>query len=117
MKRTVIVTVKIRPDFYQLIENGTKKYEVRTESFGDAQAIVFLDAATGRRLGMRRVLGSRQYHREDDERVLELSGISRQDFRDLFPPETNGGSPSLWVARLGQPTGLDDLFEERADEQ
>ena len=66
---------------------------------------------------MRRILGSRQYHREDDERVLELSGISRQDFRDLFPPETNGGPPSLWVARLGQPTGLDDLFEERADEQ
>ncbi|KXS23682.1 MAG: hypothetical protein AYW82_03685 [Bifidobacterium dentium] len=113
MRRTVIITVKIRDSFYRLIENGLKQYEVRTEPFGDAQAIVFVDAETGARLGIRRILGTKRYGRGEDEQVLGLSGIGQSDFRKLFPSKRDGGPAFLWVARLGRSVSPDDLLEGR----
>lgn len=51
MKRTVFITAKLQDNYFELIKNGTKKYEVRDESFIDAQVIRYISSSSGNELG------------------------------------------------------------------
>ncbi|RHC89859.1 hypothetical protein [Bifidobacterium pseudocatenulatum] len=112
MKSTTIVTAKLCDDLWALILAGRKRYEVRDESFHDAQAIRYVSATTGNELGMFLLGEQFSLGRDQDSRLVELASVSPDRFHRLFPAESEGGPARLWVARLIGPTNVDELFGE-----
>lgn len=110
MKITTIATARIRKEFFQLIELGIKKYEVRSESLEGVDAMYFLDDKTDKLLTIRLVESVEVVNRSDDARVLKLSAIEDKEFRVLFPSPIDGGPSSLWIAKLGPAIDLNVLL-------
>lgn len=101
MKRTVIITAKMRDEYYRLIEEGIKQYEVRSESFSDAQIIHYVSATSGRSLGMYTLVDTFPLPRQNEQQLRKYAAIPSSDFDAIFPLPDCGGAPVLWVARLG----------------
>jgi hypothetical protein len=120
MRLTRIVTAKIRPEIMELVSSGAKRFEVRGESFQDADFIRYVHADAPHvqfEDGLRRLGCERRFGRESDEFVRELSGVDEETFRELFP----GPHPwfpfwrnhdDLYVAPIGEPVTLDQMFEK-----
>jgi hypothetical protein len=51
MRMTRIITAKIQPDIFKLIESGVKRFEVRSEDFNNASIIRYRSSETGETLG------------------------------------------------------------------
>ena len=84
MKRTVFVTAKICNRFFNLIHTGEKRYEVRSAPFEDAQVIVYVSAEDGSFLGMYEIAETMMCDRHNDSETIKLSGISGEEFYELF---------------------------------
>ena len=111
MKRTVIVTARMRDEFAALIREGRKKFEVRTEPFLDAQAIHYVSANDGRDLGTYIIERSFPVSRDDDVSLRRYACIADEEFDDLFTPSsTDNGDGTLWVAQLGKRTTIPTLL-------
>ncbi|MCI1644390.1 MAG: hypothetical protein LKI21_07620 [Bifidobacterium crudilactis] len=111
MKRTVIVSAKIIGSYAELIRRGVKRYEIRSDPFCDAEAIRYIDASDGSELGLYTIVESFPVDRSEEQRLIQLSSISVQEFQNLFPPVSQGGQPTLWVAKLGGATTLTELLK------
>ncbi|GAA6124191.1 hypothetical protein BPY_22990 [Bifidobacterium psychraerophilum] len=118
MRLTRIITAKIRPEIMELVSSGAKRFEVRMESFQDADFIRYVHADAPDvqfEDGLRRLGCERRFGRESDEFVRELSGVDDETFRELFPrrriwsPATR--FDDLYVAPIGEPVTLDQMFE------
>ncbi|MFT8640107.1 MAG: hypothetical protein ABF758_09085 [Bifidobacterium sp.] len=59
-----IVKAKIRPEIFELIESGRKRFEVRSDDFEDASIIHYVSSETGETLG----------YYEIDEHQAEIHG-------------------------------------------
>lgn len=118
MKTTTIITAKIKPDIYRLIKQGRKRYEVRDESFHRADAIRYVDAETGKVLGVYRLGPEDDFDRTHDPLIQSMAGVDDSTFRRLFPKteERFGilikGVDRLHVAPIRSRTSLDAIFPE-----
>jgi hypothetical protein len=121
MKMTRIITAKIRPGIMMKISDGGKRFEVRMESFHDADFIRYVDADhphTQFSDGLRRLGRERRFSRDSDEFVRELSGVDEETFKELFPrpslwvPEFTHRRDYLFVAPIGEPIALGQIFQE-----
>jgi hypothetical protein len=121
MKMTRIITAKIRPGIMMKISDGGKRFEVRMESFHDADFIRYVDADHPHIQfsdGLRRLGRERRFSRDSDEFVRELSGVDEETFEELFPrqnpwfPEFTHRRDYLYVAPIGEPITLDQMFEK-----
>lgn len=118
MKRTTIITAKLKDGFFDLIRRGEKKYEVRDEPFGDARIIRYVSSTSGRQLGMFGLGDRSKAGRREDERLIKLAAIPESEFYELFPPTEKGGAEELWIAEILGPMTIDDLFAgEQNDER
>lgn len=117
MKTTTIITAKIKPDIFRLIEQGRKRYEVRDESFHQADAIRYVDAETGKVLGVYRLGPEDDFDRTHDPLVQSLSGVDDDTFHRLFPKTVDfgiliKGVDRLHVAPIRSRISLDAIFPE-----
>ena len=112
MRKIVIVVAKMRDCFFDLIRSGAKRYEVRDEPFEGAQAILYVRPEDGKELGLYRIKDVFKLPRSEDARLVRLSGISEDEFYELFPSVADEGPAELWVARIGEPINLECLLEE-----
>lgn len=112
MKRTVIITARIRDDYAELIRSGTKTYEVRDEPFGDAQIIHYISQNEGTSLGTYSLEGQFSLGRDEDSKLISYAAISEEAFYELFPRATDGGPRCLWVARIGDQVDMEKLIGE-----
>lgn len=115
MRSTTIITAKIRPNYYSLIVSGFKRFEVRSESFGQADAIRYIDSVDGTFLGIRRILGVTHLNRSQDDDAKRYAAIGEDDFYRLFPRPEDGGPYELWAAKIGDDVTLDQLFSEEEE--
>ncbi|GAA6124206.1 hypothetical protein BPY_23140 [Bifidobacterium psychraerophilum] len=72
MNMTRIITAKIQPDIYTLIEDGVKHFEVRNESFEGADIIHYVSSETGETLGFYETDGSQSVISGQDRDLLAL---------------------------------------------
>lgn len=105
------MTAKLKDEFYDLILSGKKKYEIRDESFGDAQIIRYISSISGRQLGIFALGNRSRVDRSEDERLIKLAAVPRSVFYKLFPTVENGGVKELWVVEILSPIDIDDLFK------
>lgn len=116
MRAMTIITAKIRPNIYKLIEQGRKRYEIRDEGFHQADAIRYVDAETGKVLGVYWLGPEDDFDRTHDPLMQSLSGVDDRTFRRLFPKteERFGilakGVDRLYVAPIRSHTSLDEIF-------
>lgn len=124
MKMMAIAVAKIRPEIYELIESGVKKFEVRggegfdwpSDDFGIdddvALGIDYIDAETSEELGLFRA-GIVNHNNGYAVRVLEngalddtgelclkRSAVGERMFRDLFGLHHPGDMTFLYVAQI-----------------
>lgn len=118
MRTTTIITAKIERSIFTLIDQGTKQFEVRNESFQDSNYIQYIDTATGCELGIYQL--SRTYSLIQTARIpardfaLAASGVDRKTFDRLFPPQT---SYAYHIAAIGERTTLNAIFNSAQNEQ
>lgn len=108
MNTVTIATARIEPGIYRLIEQGRKRYEVRDESFRQADAIRYVDAQTGKVLGVYWLGPEDDFDRTHDPITQNLSGVDGGTFRRLFPKT----AARLYIARIRSRTSLVDIFPE-----
>ena len=88
MKMTKIATAKLRRTFFELIETGTKRHEVRSTSLDGVDAFYFVDSETHEPLGIFRVIDVFKIDRLDDDVAIKLAAIGQDEFYSLFPHMT-----------------------------
>lgn len=108
MKATTIITAKIKPDIYRLIEQGRKHYEIRSEGFHQACAIRYVNAETGEVLGVYWLGPEGEFDRTHDPSIQSMAGVDDDTFHRLFPRTED----CLYVARIRSRTSLGDIFPE-----
>lgn len=108
MKAITIITARIEPGIYRLIEQGRKRYEVRDESFQHADAIRYMDAETGELLGVYWLGPEGEFDRTHDPITQSMAGVDDDTFHRLFPRTED----CLYVARIRSCTSLNDIFPE-----
>lgn len=108
MNTVTVVTARIEPGIYKLIEQGRKHYEVRDGSFQHAEAIRYVDAETGKVLGVYWLGPEDDFDRTHDPLVQNLSGVDGDTFHRLFPKM----AARLYIARIRSRTSLVDIFPE-----
>lgn len=108
MKTTTIITAKIEPDIYKMIDEGRKNYEVRDESFQNADVIRYVDNTNGKVLGMYWLGPESVFDYSPDQFMLSLFGIDDDRFHRLFPKT----GINLHTARICSRTSLTDIFPE-----
>lgn len=109
MKKTTIITAKIRERYAALIDQGVKRYEIRSDSLDGIDAIHLVSTETGKSLGTYVVVNTLCFDRDDDIRVMSLAQTTPEQFYELFPRPEDGGPRKLWAAELGKRTSLDAL--------
>ena len=120
MKTMTIITAKIKPSIYKLIEQGRKLYEIRDEGFHQADAIRYVDAETGKVLGVYWLGPEDDFDRTHDPLMQSMAGVDDSTFCRLFPKteERFGilikGVDRLHVAPIRSRTSLDAIFPEEA---
>ena len=120
MKFLSVVTVRIEPDIFALIDNGIKRFEVRLESFQHADIIRYQSADASRRTlpGMNglwdyplfRLGPEHSFARDSDPFVRSLAGVDERTFARLFP--IGAGTGRLYVARIGESLMPCQIFDE-----
>ena len=110
MKKTTIVTARIQRSYYNLIQKGIKKYEVRDCPFEGADAIWYIDSETNKGLSLQRLSKASPFSRNQDELTMRLSAVDGTEFYELFPPSSEGGPSVLWVARIGEEVPMEQLL-------
>jgi hypothetical protein len=104
MRHLHIVTAKIKPSIYALIQDGSKHYEIRNESFQGAQAICYVSADSGRTLGIHMLGPELTLGRDTDDLALQqLSGLDRRSYLSMFPKALIPTQPVLYAAGIGKP--------------
>lgn len=119
MRAMTIITAKIKPNIYKLIEQGRKRYEIRDEGFHQADAIRYVDAETGKVLGVYQLGPDDDFDRTHDQFIQSLSGVDDDTFHRLFPKTVDfgiliKGVDRLHVAPIRSRISLDDIFPEEA---
>lgn len=112
MKTTIIITAKIRPDIYDMVRRGKKRFEVRNRSFHDADYIRYISSTTGRELGIYQLGPEKCFDGQDpaDRSFCQAcAGISPETFNDLFP-RFSFRSTDLHVAPIGERRATSDIF-------
>ncbi|MCI1212083.1 MAG: hypothetical protein LKF93_09625 [Bifidobacterium tibiigranuli] len=129
MKTTTIITAKIRPDIYDMVLRGQKRFEVRSESFCDAHFIRYVDPEDGRefpdpvcpsrRSSIYRLGPEYDFDRSSDGFVQALSGLSEAAFAEMFPNPGHffaaytGSINTLYASPIGaRISTLPQIFEE-----
>lgn len=112
MRKTTIITAKMREEYYRLVLKGQKRCEVRDESLEGVQAIRYVSADDGHELGIYRIGRIVCMDRKHDEELITMAGIRPSDFYSLFPGEREGGPSRLWAAELLGRTTLERLVTE-----
>lgn len=112
MITTTIITANIQPDIYGLIVCGRKRFEVRDESFHAADYIQYIDATTGRELGIYQLGPEKCFDGQDpaDRSFCQAcAAISPKTFNDLFP-RFSFNITDLHVAPIGERRAFSDIF-------
>jgi hypothetical protein len=124
MKMVTIAVAKIRPEIYELIESGVKRFEVRggqgfdwpSDDFGiDTDAILgidYVDSETGEELGLWRAMlvNDNDYYfaatlkngelNDSAELCLKRSAVDEETFRELFGLHNAGDQAFLYIAQI-----------------
>jgi hypothetical protein len=112
MRTVTIITAKIQPDIYDMIVRGQKRFEVRNESFHNADYIRYIDATTGHELGIYQ-LGTEMCFDGHDAAARAFccacAAISPKTFNELFPRFVFHDT-DLHVVPIGERAALDDIF-------
>lgn len=122
MKFTNVVTAKIKPNIYTLIERGVKQWEVRDESFQNADVIRYVDAESGSVLGSYRLGEKFALPREWDSITRYLAEVDWSTFYELFAPADDGmgiddGPEMLYAVQIGRQLDAPlDYSREASDE-
>lgn len=106
MKFTEIVTAKIKPGIFTLIESGRKRFEVRSESFEDASVIHYVSSENGETLGYYEIARQGGIHTTSVPLLSLVAGVSEEEIADL------GWTNSLsivYIAEIGD--RIDDIGE------
>lgn len=116
MKTTTIITAKIDSDIYKMIDEGQKLYEVRGESFQNANIIRYVDDINGEVLGMYVIGPEDVFDRTHDQFIKKISGVNDRTFRDLFPkpgegPDSDKKAYCLYVVPILCKISMDDIFQ------
>jgi hypothetical protein len=111
MRDTKIITAKIDPGIYGLIEKGTKTLEVRDATFGDADIIHYVSSQTGNHLGFWQ-LGrkSRALKGLSPAMISNLAAVSIDIVGELGLDKAD----ALYVAEVG-PVEIRDMGAYLAD--
>jgi hypothetical protein len=112
MRKTIVISARIKEEYMRLIRTGVKRYEIRVDPFDDAQAIRYVGAESGKELGIYRIKSTSRLNRSDEDRLIRMSAIGKEGFLQLFPPVVQGGPDRLWVAEIGEPVTVENLLEE-----
>lgn len=113
MKLTSIITAKIEPEIYKKILTWTKRFEVRDESFQNADFIRYVNANSENGaeevFGIYRIKGEIFLPSNARSIAQEISAVDEETFDRLFPTEDY----VFYVAELGEPiTELSELFTD-----
>jgi hypothetical protein len=120
MRLTRIITAKVKPGIYRLIESGEKTLEVRDDSYQGADAIRYVNCVNGRYLGTYRIDAVSSLPMDcqiDREIAMNAARVGRQEFDRLFPAENFPPGHPVEVALIGE--RIDDyqrLFEQEETE-
>jgi hypothetical protein len=128
MKPVTVITAKIRPDIYDMIVRGRKRFEVRSESFRDADFIRYVDPESGlefpnpefqaARASIYRLGPEHDFDRSCDDFVQSLAALSAAEFHELFPLPLlsimdTGRMSTLYAAPIGERIStLPQIFQE-----
>jgi hypothetical protein len=118
MKTTTIITAKIKPGIYQMIESGEKTLEVRDDKYQGADAIRYVSSVDGRYLGTYRIddTTSLPMDRQIDREIARSAAcVSKDTFDNLFTTDNFPPECPIEVALIGE--RIDDyqqLFEEES---
>lgn len=107
MKFVKIVKAKIRPDIFDLIESGRKRFEVRSDDFDDASVIHYVSAETGETLGYYEIHARQSaLHTTSIPLLALIAGVSEKDIADLGLPNPLN---IVYIAEIGD--RIDDIGE------
>lgn len=84
LKNLNMVVAKIERKYYDMILNGTKINEVRTESFNHPDLIAYIDSRTGELLGAYRAGVEYRYGPDDEDLARSAAAIDHHEFDALF---------------------------------
>jgi hypothetical protein len=112
MRTVTIITTKIQPDIYDMVLRGQKRFEVRNESFHDADYIRYISSTTGRELGIYQLGPEKLFDGQDPadrDFCQSCAAISPKTFNKLFP-RLAFHDTDLHVAPIGDPRAFSDIF-------
>lgn len=110
-----VTVAKIQRKYWESIEAGVKRYEVRDESMADGSlAFVFMDADTGRHLGNARIGKCMTFGCDGGEwtwnMLSKLSDVPVAELQGLFPGYSPDKEYPLFVYEI-QPVSDDELLQ------
>lgn len=111
MKFTEIVTAKIRPCIFTLIDSGRKRFEVRSDDFEDASVIDasvihYVSSETGETLGYYEIARQSELHTTSIPLLALIAGVSEEEIEDLGLPNPLS---NVYIAEIGD--RIDDIGE------
>lgn len=84
MKNSNVVIAKIERKYYDMILDGAKISEVRTESFNHPDMIAYIDNKTGELLGVYHAGIEYKYGPDDEDYARSAAAINHREFDELF---------------------------------
>ncbi|MCI1637459.1 MAG: hypothetical protein LKI30_05080 [Bifidobacterium crudilactis] len=115
MKHIRIVAAKIRPEIFQLITTGQKRFEVRNEDFEQATVIQYISTDESHEtLGFYEINRASEIKTADRELLSFIASVPKSIIRDL----SLGGLRHTYVANIGDRIDniQDYLIREGADD-
>jgi hypothetical protein len=98
MKHIRIVAAKIRPEIFQLITTGQKRFEVRNEDFEEATVIQYLSTDESHEtLGFYEINRASEIETVDRELLSLIASVPESIIREL----SLGGLRHTYVANIG----------------
>ena len=101
MKHIRIVAAKIRPEIFQLITTGQKRFEVRNEDFEQATVIQYISTDESHQtLGFYEIDGGQsEIHTYDRDLIARIASVSSPTIADLGLGLGKFGS--IYIAKIG----------------
>lgn len=109
MKITTIITAKIQPDIWKLIIEGKKRFELRTESFQNADFIRYVSSEDGTPLSLHRIGRETTIPADNRDMLAALAGVDAAKVDELFPSRQldEGAEPGYrWCPVYAAPIGV-----------
>lgn len=91
-----VTVAKLKPEYWEKIKNGEKRFEVRDE-YTEADFFVFTSPEAGELLGSAKIMSRFELRGERDiEAIAGLADVTPQEAKELF----GAGSAPLYVYRV-----------------